>query len=146
MILEISLGLQEVKKSKQCQLGLKLSIQAIKSNHWHSESIRRAQYLTIQCCSLSSRPQQKHPQLPNFAFIIITSRHQHGYPWPSLATSPYRPLPPVGLQGYISCRQRPAVCKFLLVVPAFARLCEGVHRSISLMSSFLLLPTVFRHV
>ena len=23
--------------------------------------------------------------------IIIVSSHRHGYPWPSLATSPYRP-------------------------------------------------------
>ena len=33
--------------------------------------------------------------------IIIITRDQHGYPWPSLATSPYRPLFPVGLQVYI---------------------------------------------
>ena len=33
--------------------------------------------------------------------IIIMSSHQRRYPWPSLATPPYRPLLPAGLQGYI---------------------------------------------
>ena len=32
--------------------------------------------------------------------IIIMTRHQHGYPWPSLVTPPYRPLLSAGLQGY----------------------------------------------
>ena len=31
--------------------------------------------------------------------IIIISCHQRRYPWPSLATPPYRPLLPAGLQG-----------------------------------------------
>ena len=44
--------------------------------------------------------------------IIIMSCRQHGYPWPSLATSPYHSSPPAGLQGYIHV----AVCKFELVV------------------------------
>ena len=44
--------------------------------------------------------------------IIITSRRQHGYPWPSLAISPCRPLLPVGLQGYIPYRHRAAVYRF----------------------------------
>ena len=43
------------------------------------------------------------------------SRYQHEYPWPSLATPPYCPLFPVGLQGYIPYRHR-AVCWFELVV------------------------------
>ena len=32
-------------------------------------------------------------------FIIIMSCLRHGYPWPSLATSPYRSSPLEGLQG-----------------------------------------------
>ena len=47
--------------------------------------------------------------------IIIISRHQHGYPWPSLATPPYRTLLPAGLQGYIPYRHIAAVCRFVLV-------------------------------
>ena len=47
---------------------------------------------------------------------IIMSCRQHGYPWPSLATSPYHSSPPAGLQGYILCPHIVAVCKFELVV------------------------------
>ena len=48
--------------------------------------------------------------------IIIMSCRQHGYPWPSLATSPYHSSPPTGLQGYILCPHIVAVCKFELVI------------------------------
>ena len=48
--------------------------------------------------------------------IIIMSCHQHGYPWPSLATFPDRSSPPAGLLGYILCPHIAAVCKFGLVV------------------------------
>ena len=44
------------------------------------------------------------------------SCRQHGYPWPSLATFPYRSSPPAGLLGYILCPHIAAVCKFGLVV------------------------------
>ena len=44
------------------------------------------------------------------------SCHQHGYPWPSLTTPPYRPLLPAGLQGYIPHRHRAAVYRFELVI------------------------------
>ena len=44
------------------------------------------------------------------------SCRQHGYPWPSLATSPYHSSPPAGLMGYILCPHIAAVCKFGLVV------------------------------
>ena len=37
-----------------------------------------------------------------FDFIIIMSCHRHGYPWPPLATSPYRSSPLASLQGYIT--------------------------------------------
>ena len=49
--------------------------------------------------------------------IIIMSRRLRGYPWPSLAISPYHSSPPAGLQGYIPCPHIAAVCKFVLVVP-----------------------------
>ena len=48
--------------------------------------------------------------------IIIMSCRQHGYPWPSLVTSPYHSSPLAGLQGYILCPHIAAVCKFKLVV------------------------------
>ena len=48
--------------------------------------------------------------------IIIMLCRQQGYPWPSPATSPYRSLPPAGLQGYILYPHKAAVCMFKLVV------------------------------
>ena len=48
--------------------------------------------------------------------IIIMSCHRHGYPWPSLATSPYHSSPPAGLQGYIPYSHIAAECMFMLVV------------------------------
>ena len=48
--------------------------------------------------------------------IIIMSCRKHGYPWPSLATSPHRSSPPAGLQGYIPYPHIAAVCMFELVV------------------------------
>ena len=47
--------------------------------------------------------------------IIIMSRYQHGYSWPSLATPPYCPLLSADSQGYIPYRHRAAVCRFELV-------------------------------
>ena len=48
--------------------------------------------------------------------IIIMSYRQHGYPWSSLATSPYLSSPLAGLQGYIPYPHIAAVCMFELVV------------------------------
>ena len=48
--------------------------------------------------------------------IIIMSCRQHGYPWPSLATSPYHSSLLVGLQGNIPSPHIAAVCMFELVV------------------------------
>ena len=48
--------------------------------------------------------------------VIIMSCRQHGYPWPSLATSPYHSLLLAGLQGYIPYPHIAAVCMFELVV------------------------------
>ena len=61
-----------------------------------------------------------------FIIIIIMSCCQHGYPWLSLATFPYRSSPPAGLLGYIPCPHIDAVCKFRLAVPAFClAICGG---------------------
>ena len=68
--------------------------------------------------------------------LIIMSRHQRRYPRPSLATPPYRPLLPAGLQGYIPYRHRTAVCRVRAGRSAF---CLSMWRSTSLMSSSLLL-------
>ena len=68
------------------------------------------------------------------SIIIIMSCRLHGYPWPSLATSPYRSSPLAGLQCYILYPYRAAVCMFKLVV----LLLLG-HICGSLMSSSLLL-------
>ena len=48
--------------------------------------------------------------------IIIMSCHPHGYPTPSLATSPYRSSPLAGLLDNIPYPHRAAVCMFELVV------------------------------
>ena len=53
---------------------------------------------------------------PNILIIIIMSCCQHGYPWPSLATSPYRSSLLAGLQGYIPYPHIATVCMFKLVV------------------------------
>ena len=44
--------------------------------------------------------------------IIILSCHQHGYPWPSLATPPYRSSLLIGPYGYIPYPHRTALCSF----------------------------------
>ena len=49
-------------------------------------------------------------------YIIIMSRYQHGFPWPSLTTPPYRSLLPAGLRDFIPYRHIVAVCRFELVV------------------------------
>ena len=50
-----------------------------------------------------------------YIIIIILSSHQHGYPWPSLATSPKRSLLLAGPQGYTPYPQRATVCRFELI-------------------------------
>ena len=52
-----------------------------------------------------------------YIIIIIMSRRLRGYPWPSLAISPYHSSPPAGLQDYNPCPHIAAVCKFVLVAP-----------------------------
>ena len=67
---------------------------------------------------------------------IIMSYRLHGYPWPSLATSPYHSSPLPGLQDYIPY---PHIAAVRAGRPAFARPYAGVHRSTSFMSWSLLL-------
>ena len=64
---------------------------------------------------------------------IIILCHQHGYPWPSLATSSHRSSHPAGPQGYIPYPHIAAGR------PAFARPYDGVQWRTSLMSVSLLL-------
>ena len=62
--------------------------------------------------------------------IIILACHQHGYPWPSLATPPYRSSPPAGPHGYTPYPHRAAVCRFELVALlslGHVKLSIGVH-------------------
>ena len=77
------------------------------------------------------------------------SSHEQGFPWPSLATHPYRPSLPAGPPDYILCPYG-AVVKFWLVVQHVQVLndqpelinnssCEGLHKRTSVRSSFLLL-------
>ena len=56
-----------------------------------------------------------NPTISSLIIIIMLCR-QHRYPWPSLATSPYRSSLLVGPQGYIPYPHRAAVCRFELVV------------------------------
>ena len=81
---------------------------------------------------------KKVNKLPHRGVIIILSCHQHGYPWLSLVTPPYRSSLLAGPQGYTPYPHRAAVCRFAGHT-AFARPYEGVHRSTSLMSLSLLL-------
>ena len=73
------------------------------------------------------------------SIIIIMSCLQHGYPWPSLATSPYRSSLLAGFQGHIPYPYIAAVCMFELVVLLLPGHMWWGHRSTSLMSSSLLL-------
>ena len=73
------------------------------------------------------------------AYIIIMSCHKHGYPWPSLSTSPYHSSPPAGLQSYIPYHHIAAVCMFELVVLLLIGHMRGSTGAYSLTISSLLL-------
>ena len=73
-----------------------------------------------------------------YIIIIIKSCRQHGYPWPSLATSLYHSSPLAGLWLHPASSNN--CCMYVRAGrPVFAWPYAGVHRSTSLMSSFLLL-------
>ena len=64
-----------------------------------------------------------------YIYIIMLCR-QHGYPWPSLATSPYRSSPLAGLQSYIPYPHIAAECMFkpvILLLPGHTWGSIGVH-------------------
>ena len=73
------------------------------------------------------------------SIIIIMLCHRHGYPWPSLANSPYHSSLLAGRQGYIPYPHIAVVYMFELVVLLLLGHMRGVHRNTSLMSSSLLL-------
>ena len=59
---------------------------------------------------------RKHQKINKTTIIIIMSRYENGYSWPSLATPPYRSLLLTSPQGYIQYRHRAVVCRFQLDV------------------------------
>ena len=64
--------------------------------------------------------------------IIILSRYQHGYSWPSLARPPYRPSLSADPQTYISYRHRDAVYRLeldVLLLLVHVKGFTGVHHS-----------------
>ena len=71
--------------------------------------------------------------------IIITSNSLHGSPWPSSATLHYSPSLPGGLPRYILYWHSAAVYRCKRVVHLSLIHVKGVCRSISLLSSSLLL-------
>ena len=64
-----------------------------------------------------------------FKFIIISIMlcRNYGYPWPSLAISPYHSSPLAGLQGYIPYPHIAAVCMYELLLLGHMRGSIGVH-------------------
>ena len=89
-------------------LTYKLYIYFFSKNYWLTNLyIYIYIYIHIQDLVLNSSQ--------GFIIIIILCR-LHRYPWPSLATSPYRSSPPAGLQSYIPYPHIAAVCMFELVV------------------------------
>ena len=113
---------------KKCHLSLYWSSSFLSKNR-HTISRRTSIYKLLKFSSLLAHTHTHTHTHIYIYIIIIMSRYQHRYPWPSLTTSPYRPLLPAQ-----SCCMYVRACR-----PAFACPCEGVHRSTSLMSSSLLL-------
>ena len=77
--------------------------------------------------------------------IIIMSCRLHGYPWPSLATSPYL----AGLLDYIPYPHIAAVCMLKLVIlllPGHMRGSIGVHHSWARPCLLQLCPTCLVHL
>ena len=108
-----------------------------------SVSRRRIEYIyiLIYILNLSSANRKRHKTNYIYIYIYIYIYHHHhvvppaGYPWLSLATSPYHSSPLEGLPvSSHSC------CMWVRAGhPAFAWPYVGVHRSTSLMSLSLLL-------
>ena len=66
-------------------------------------------FITMYVCMYVSTIPSKCPEVYVYV-IIIMSRRLRGYPWPSLAISPYHSSPPAGLQDYNPCPHIAAVC------------------------------------
>ena len=74
-----------------------------------------------------------------YIYNLILTCHQHGYPWPFLATSPNRSSLPACPLGYTPYLHRAAECGFELAALLLLGYVNGVPRSTSLRSSSLLL-------
>ena len=74
-----------------------------------------------------------------YIIIIIMSCRQHGYPWPSLATSPISFIASGSSSGLHPVSSHSCCMYVRAGRPAFAWPYVGVHRSTSLTSSSLLL-------
>ena len=95
-----------------------LQIWWIWNYHYEFElnTILREERQWVSDFKISSKRIVQFFNMKRYIIIIIMSCRQHGYPWPSLATSPYYSLPQAGLQGYILCPHIAAVWMFELVV------------------------------
>ena len=71
---------------------------------------------SLLVCLMASHFFMTHSVPIYIIIIIIMSCRQHGYPWPSLANSPYHSSLLAGLQGYIPYPHIAAVCMFEQVV------------------------------
>ena len=100
----------------------KLNVTKRNNNNYNKNNRRILEIEETSCHSNSNEKPSADANVNNskgvVTIIIITimSCRLHGYPWPSLATSPYHSSPLAGLQGYISYPNIAAVCMFELVV------------------------------
>ena len=111
---------------------------------WQKAKMERGLVITILIFNLTRHIQwlihisklkkSTHSTIPQWKIIIIIiivlSCHQHGYPWVSIATPPYRFLLSAGPQSYIPNRHRADVCRFELdVLPLLVHVrgSTGVH-------------------
>ena len=140
VILKQSLKQHPTKKKPVRPLTTHLKmIQVSRTRHvWHSWRYKEEHI--SECSSMDPYPWTCQCRLNSkdlLTIIIILSCH-HGYPWPSLSTPPNRSSLSAGPRGYTPYPHGAAVCRFELVALLLLGMCRG-HRSISLMSSSLLL-------
>ena len=87
----------------------------LKTNLFYFSKIKIPLCIEWISLSLSQTHTQTHTPTQIYTHIIILSCHQHGYPWPSLATSPNHSSLLAGPQGYILYWHRASVWRFELV-------------------------------
>ena len=111
------------QRTSQCQWSL--------SNPW-----------SFRCSTIGEQTHTHKRMNFSIVIIIIMSCLQHGYPRPSLDTSPNHSSLLAGLQGYIPYPH--IVCCMYVRAgrPAFAWPYTGVHRSTSLIEFVLASPAV----